>query len=70
MTDLEKAIWKASRGVPAETAALFTRLFAEIGELTVTAAASISELEKRIEALEAKRGPGRPKLLERVANGD
>ena len=59
MTDLEKAIWTASPGVPAETAALFARLFAEI-----------AALNERIEALEAKRGPGRPKLLERVANGD
>jgi hypothetical protein len=60
MTDREKAIWQASRGDKPQMIALLTKLFDEIGSLTITAAA-VEALEKRIEALESRRGPGRPK---------
>jgi hypothetical protein len=63
MTDLEKTIWRASRGTPDALSTLLTRLFADIeslqkenAELTGIGAA----LHSRIAELEQKRGPGRP----------
>lgn len=63
MTDLEKTIWRASRGTPDALSTLLTRLFADIeslqkenAELTGIGAA----LHGRIAELEQKRGPGRP----------
>jgi len=60
MTDRDKAIWQASRGDKAQFIELLTALFDEIGALTVSSASAVEALEKRIEALESRRGPGRP----------
>jgi uncharacterized membrane-anchored protein len=63
MTDLEKTIWRASRGVPDALSTLLTRLFADMDALTARLGcceAMNNMLLDRIEALEAKRGPGRP----------
>lgn len=63
MTDLEKTIWRASRGTPEAMSSLLTRLFADIEALTARLGcdeAVSNMLLDRIEALEAKRGLGRP----------
>ena len=57
MTDQEKLIWKASRGVPGAVSELLTKLFAERDRIDAELAAA----KASIEALESRRGPGRPK---------
>jgi hypothetical protein len=66
MNDLDKAIWQASRGDKPQFIALLTKLFDDIDWLRATIdrfieSPQVMELEKRVEALESRRGPGRPK---------
>lgn len=75
MNDLEKQIWRASRGIPADTAALFTKIFGMLDEMAAEKPAEpdkaqfdrLLALESRITALEAKRNVGRPP---KTARGD
>jgi hypothetical protein len=61
MTDLDKAIWQASRGDKAQMIALLTELFAKADEQSKVMLDAVASLSVRIEALESRRGPGRPK---------
>jgi len=63
MRILEKSIWQASRGDKAQFISLLDDLFKRESELTVLVnvlMATVADHEKRIEALESRRGPGRP----------
>lgn len=64
MTDQDKAIWQASRGDKDQFIELLTELFAQAEARHAewrALAHTVANLHDRIDALEAKRGPGRPK---------
>ena len=50
MNDLEKTVWRASRGVPTSLQDILNHLLAEV-----------MRLESRIKALEEKKNVGRPR---------
>ena len=64
MTDLEKRIWQASRGDRFQLESIITELDDRIIRAELAADAMLVKYQAligRLDALEAKRGPGRPK---------